>query len=201
MIPRILHTAWFGPDDPRGFPLFARCMATWPTTWPRIVTDESAVMRDTILDCEYMRAVLTRREWVKATELARLFALWSFGGVYVDADVEIVNMNGLERLLVHDFFIGREDDSLINGAIIGAQRKSSIVRALIETFPRDSLGTEKATMYGPVHITKVLNSRPDLNPTILPPEFFYPIHWNGTGEPTEKTVAIHRWAGSWNAYK
>ncbi len=204
MIPRQIISAWFGPGGPENHDKYAHCIASWRKVlpdWPIIfVRNLSGFGLD---HCAYVRSVSERarsdpREWVKLTEIARLAALHAYGGVYLDCDVEL--LKPLDPLLGHDFFIGREDGSTINGAVIGAVRTSPIVARLLQRFPLNGDGAERATTYGPVSLTAALSSEPQLTPTILPPEYFYPWHWAQPREAaviTENTYAIHHWSGGW----
>lgn len=199
MIPKIIHNAWFGRGEKSD--LFKRCMDTWRKVhpdWQFVETNEDNL--GTFGPCKYIRSVLERGEFVKATELARLAALWRQGGVYLDADVELVKP--LDPLLEHTFFIGREDAEWLNGAVIGAEPGSEAVKWLISNFPVDSDGRAPANHYGPIYLTRTLAMLPpeDLDVTILSPEHFYPYLWNQKPEEmkvTDNTYAIHHWAKSW----
>ena len=127
-------------------------------------------------------------------------ALYSMGGVYLDADVEL--LKPLDPLLTETFFAAWEDASCINGAVMGSVAHGQLISLLTGNFPINSFGDEPANHYGPVYITDQL--RPRLlngeNITLFPPEYFYPFLWNQNAEQaviTTNTYAIHHWAKSW----
>lgn len=199
VIPKHIITAWFGRGQKSD--LFKRCLDSWRTLLPD--WEHFEINEDTIgslwMNTSYMKSVLERGEFVKATELARLVGLWSLGGIYADADVELIK--DPTPLLDAPFFIGREDASTINGAVMGSLRHGKTVSELIFAFPTGSKGTEKATAYGPTFLTENLKASDAL---IHPPEFFYPYHWLQKPDEaviTPNTYAIHHWSGSWKGYK
>lgn len=195
MIPKRVIGAWFGRGKKSA--MFERCLASQVRVsgWEVIEINEDTI-DPAVLETPYYRGVLGRREFVKATEYARLWGLWKFGGVYMDADVELVKP--LDPLLELDMFIGREDGQWINGAVIGATQGNATIRALLDAFPLASEGLEKANEYGPKFLTKHLTGVPGV--TVLPPEYFYPYLYNQTPDQaviTPNTYAVHHWAKSW----
>jgi mannosyltransferase OCH1-like enzyme len=187
VIPKNLISCWFGRGAKKK--LFRDCIATWHEIlhdWKFYEINEDTIGH--FGGCRYINSVLERGEVVKATELGRLIGLARWGGFYFDADIELLKPP--DPLLGHDFVIGREDAHTINGAVIGSAAGGTIVRRLIEKFPQGSDGTEKATAYGPVFLTNALRE-PSLTPTILPPEYFYPRHFSGTGAITPNSYTNH----------
>ncbi len=195
MIPKNLLGCWFGRGKKSD--LFLMCEETKQRQLPEWNVIE--VTEDTIdpelLACPYMRGVLERGEFVKATELGRLWALHKYGGVYLDEDVEV--LKPLDPLLDSPFFIGWEDSHMINGAVIGSMQAGATITALLEAFPVNSDGGAIATTYGPMFLTQQMRK---LGGYLYSPEFFYPVHYDGTGTITGNSFTRHWWAGSWKGY-
>ena len=198
MIPKIIHNAWFGRAEKSD--LFKRCIESWHRIhpdWDYVETTEDNIG---LLHTPYLRSVLERGEFVKAAEIARLAALSRMGGVYLDADVEL--LKPLDPLLAETFFAAWEDASCINGAVMGSVAHGELISLLTGNFPINSFGDEPANHYGPIYITDQLRPRL-LNGetiTVFPPEYFYPFLWNQTAKQaviTTNTYAIHHWAKSW----
>lgn len=196
MIPKRVINAWFGRGKKSA--MFERCLASQSRVsgWEVIEINEDTIDPE-ILNTPYYRGVIGRGEFVKATEYARLWGLWMHGGVYMDADVELVKP--LDPLLELDLFIGREDDQWINGAVIGATQGNTMIRALLDAFPLASEGLEKANEYGPKYLTKHLAGVAGV--TVMPPDAFYPVRFGRSrveGVPLPATAYTdHKWAGSW----
>ncbi len=195
VIPRNLISCWFGRGEKSD--LFKRCEESKRRVlpdWERIEVNEDTIDLN-VLVSPYMRGVLERGEFVKATELGRLWGLWRYGGVYCDEDIEI--LRPFDPLLVDPFFIGKEDATNINGAVIGSTAKGWDISRLYWAFPRDSEGKEKATAYGPGFLTTYLQDRHASHAKVYQPEFFYPVHFTGSGKITENSYTDHKWCGSW----
>lgn len=195
MIPKNLLSCWFGRGKKSD--LFLMCEASKRRVlpdWHRIEINEDTIDLD-VLITPYMRGVLERGEFVKATELGRLWALWRYGGVYCDEDIEV--LKPFDPLLHNQFFIGREDETNINGAVIGSVAKGEPISRLRWAFPSDSDGREKATYYGPGFLTKHLRNTREPLFEVYEPQLFYPVHYHGYGKVTDKSYTNHHWAGSW----
>lgn len=160
--------------------------------WHRIEVTEDTI-DSWVMETPYMKGVLSRGEYVKATEFGRLWALCRYGGVYMDEDVEA--LKPLDSLLADPFFIGYEDQITLNGAVIGSIPFGKCITFVGSNFPLACDGTLKATIYGPQYLTAMLDRRDECKR--YPPEYFYPIHYNGSGAITENSYTNHHWAGSW----
>ncbi len=196
-------SAWFGPAAPLiQSDLFKRCIESWHVThpdWNFINIGEESLPAQ-IRESPYVKGVLSRGEYVKATEVARLYGLWKHGGVYVDYDVELLKSFDPLRY-DRDFFIGREDHETINGAVMGSAAYGAVITKLLSSFPLDSDGRRSPPQYGPVYLTEFFGKHPH---EILPPEYFYPTHWRTKGlthNHTDNTYAVHHWAASWEPYR
>lgn len=194
MIPKNVLSCWFGRGEKTD--LFKRCRESKLLVldgWNFIDVDEDHC--GDLMSTPYMRSVHARGEFVKCTELARLWALFTYGGVYMDEDVEAVKP--FDPLLDRPFFIGREDARWTNGAVIGSVGGGAAVTALLADFPRDTQGSQPANAYGPLYLTPRVAQ---LGVDVLPPEYFYPYRCGQTPAQaviTPNTYAMHHWAGSW----
>lgn len=121
MIPKILHLIWLsGSPYPA---LIRRCLRSWRRQLPdyevRIWTQENF---DTS-GVRYVREAIEQRRWAFAADYIRLWALWNYGGIYLDSDVFV--RKSLDPLLSADFFSAVEKGSgtYDNGALLDAEGK------------------------------------------------------------------------------
>lgn len=147
-----------------------------------------------------------------ATNLLRMFAVYTMGGIYLDNDVEV--LKPLHPIAdAHKVFFGFQQDTTegdtINNAIFGAESGNPLILEIMEqivaTDPRGC-----AARSGPGIVTRVINpfgplieqdiTRKGTTVHLFPKEVFYPFRWNQVPSRkyiTERTMAIHWWEGSW----
>lgn len=194
-IPRILH---------RTVPatLIPEAEAYWQS-WEKLHPDwEMMTHRDPLNPAEWPWTSHKWGECANGAQLAgliRLEALWRWGGVYVDQDVE--PFHSLEPLLPLSAFAAWEDGNCVPDAVIGAvPGHPAIQKALdlaLSRVPGDTW------LSGPGVTTEVFRNRSDV--LLLPPATFYPVHYKDsdrvakmkTHKPQPWEFGIHRYYGSW----
>jgi hypothetical protein len=147
----------------------------------------------------------TSRLWSACTsgaqlaDLIRLEALWRWGGIYVDSDVQ--PLRPLDSLLPLSAFAGYEDRNSIPNAVLGATPGHPAIRACLDLIATRIPGPTWEA--GPGVTTEVLTGRSDV--VLLPPEALYPVHYKdkrlqlASFDPAchPWSFTIHHWAGSW----
>lgn len=136
-------------------------------------------------------------------DLVRLEALWRWGGIYLDSDVE--PYRAMDPLLPLEAFACWEDERVVPNAVLGARREHPAIRACLDQALR-TIRRGSTWDAGPGVTTRVLVGRPDV--LLLPPGSFYPYHYKEKerrGEDHKRAqpwaFAAHHWAGSWLAKK
>ena len=141
-------------------------------------------------------------------DVLRLMALYEYGGVYCDVDIQIIKP--LETLM-HSNFIGIEDTNKVNAAIMGFERKHPLIKAALDYYTNDVMKADNFII--PVVINEIAQKLygeekylpnkkyiyKDL--TIYPREYFYPFYFNekfNLNCLTPNTYSIHWWRGSWS---
>ncbi len=111
MIPKIIHYVWLSSDS---YPYqIKECMDSWHRhmpDWEYRLWDLEAVSG---IDSIYMREAIAERKWACAADFIRLYAIYHYGGVYLDGDVLVYQ--SLASLLNDKMFIGRENSIHIDG--------------------------------------------------------------------------------------
>lgn len=193
MIPRLLHRVVpeVVPDESRGF-------------WQRFKEQNPDWVLITHQDpLDPAEWPLTAHRWGACTSgaqlagLVRLEALWRWGGIYVDQDVEPVRP--LEPLRSFRAFAAWEDANVIPDAVLGAEPDHPAIRRCLDlALERIELGPWAS---GPGVTTEVLANRDDV--TVLGPCAFYPYHYTQKHRRGEdfslvpECIVVHHWHGSW----
>ncbi len=152
--------------------------------------------------CPYTKQAYEQRKWAFVTDVCRLKVLYDTGGLYFDADIEI--LKPLDGFLFHKCFTGHETHRLMLAAVMGAQPKHPWIKFLLDYYLKIDLqytpNTQIVTDLSYPLIIREENGfrylRDDV--VIYPVEVFAPYdHHNLCPTPTENSYAIHHFCGSW----
>lgn len=134
-------------------------------------------------------------------DLIRLEALYTYGGVYIDQDVEVYRP--FDSLLGAEMFAAYEDPKSIPNAVMGARAGHDAVKRCLDTAAYRMKQGKGIWASGPGVLTDLLPGRNDV--LLLPPGSFYPYHYKDKEEraaaphDVEQPWAFcaHHWWGSW----
>lgn len=216
MIPKIIHFCWFGNSD---YPdNIKNCMETWG----KILKDyQIKCWNENNFDIHcniYVEQAYERKKLAFVSDYARLFAIYNYGGIYLDSDVRV--FKSLDRFLDHGFFSGYENKStpqyMITGTM-GSVKKHPFVKACLDDYANRSFiktdGTEDTTtnttratelarqIYGFVGDGNYHTFGEDIH--IYPYDYFSGFRGGGVyGDKTlydftENTYTFHEFASSW----
>lgn len=112
MIPKIIHYSWFSGDP---YPqLIARCMISWKEFLPDYEFVLWDMQRSQEIDNVFLKEALHEKKWAFAADVVRCYAIYTYGGIWLDTDVEI--FRSFDHLLNNRLFIGREASSFFDVA-------------------------------------------------------------------------------------
>ncbi len=205
MIPKIIHYCWFGrnPKDK----LILRCIKSWETycpDWQIMEWNEDTY--DLSKAPKYAKDALAAKKWAFVSDFVRLDVLKKMGGVYVDTDMELVR--DISPLLSHAAFMGFEDSTYINNAMMGAEPNHPFVERALKWYDGDHPRTPT-----PVIMTELLKQKLDAG-TLTEKEqdidgvhiythtAFYPysketIKNFSYKDIKDETYSVHWWNYSW----
>ncbi|BCJ92952.1 hypothetical protein acsn021_05210 [Anaerocolumna cellulosilytica] len=207
-IPRTIHYCWFGGQKLSD--LEERCIQSWKEFCPdyEIVRwDENNYDVNKNL---YMKQAYKAGKWAFVSDYARLDILYTYGGIYLDTDVEIIK--SIERLLYNEAFIAYgEWPSLNSGAGIGSVKGNEILKEMRDD-PRSTIpfinnhgeyNLETNSIYESAVLKKYgLKQNFEIqlvkNFMVYHPVYFAPASVVGDRAfINEYTYAIHHCHGSW----
>jgi hypothetical protein len=128
--------------------------------------------------------------------LIRLEALVTYGGIYVDSDVE--PYRSFAPLLHVPAFAAWEDETVVPDAVLGAEPAHPAFREMLAKARNVIDRGGSAWQSGPGVATAVLPERADV--LLLPPGAFYPHHYLQQDETVGEGPWVfcrHYWHGSW----
>ena len=130
MIPKKIHYCWFGgnplPEDVKGY------IASWRKYCPDYEIIEWNESNFDINCCAYVREAYEVKKWAFVTDYVRLYALYRYGGIYMDTDVEVIKP--LDELLKYSAFSGYESKTSISTGTMGACQENEWVKMLLDDY-------------------------------------------------------------------
>ena len=207
MIPRIIHYCWFGGKEK---PMSViKMINSWKKYCPNYEIKEWNESNFDININQYCREAYDCGKWAFVSDVARLYAIYTEGGIYMDTDVEVVK--SLDAFLSKNAFAGFEGTEWIGTNIIGSEKGNHVIEEFLNlyydlTFTNEdnSLNTTTNVERFTALLTnrfnlKIDGSKHELNDiTIYPTDYFCPYDYiNGKLTQTNNTHSIHWYSQSW----
>lgn len=206
IIPRIIHYCWFGKNDmPQKF---KQNIDSWKRYCPNfkiILWNESNY---DISKNKYMKQAYENKKWGFVPDYARLDIVNTYGGIYLDTDVEIIKP--LDNLLRYKLFCGFESNEYVNfGLGFGAVHNHPVLKDMMKVYNDIEFVNNDGTLNlvaSPIYQTNVLRtyglrcngkSQQYDNYIVFASDFFAPINPFGYGKVSENSYSIHQYAATW----
>lgn len=217
-IPRIIHFCWFGKGN---YPdLVKKCIETWREKMPDY---EIKIWNEETFDVNqysFTKEAYQMRRWAFVSDVARLKALYDYGGVYLDTDVEVIK--DFSNLLTDtNLVLGKVEGGLVCTSFIASEKANPFIKKIIDMYSANSFITNDNTtkelmntLIFSYFLSKIYDCRVDYKPfknqfvSIHTLDFFSPFRKNILGKEstkyssknylvTDNTYTIHHDMGSW----
>lgn len=211
MIDKTIHYCWFG-NNPKP-KLIKKCIESWKKFLPDWEVIEWNESNYDVNKNAYIREAYAARKWAFVCDYARFDILNTYGGIFLDTDVEFLRPIP-EEMLLNEAFCGFESNGRVApGLIFGAVKNQKLLKEIMDVYATKSFGakTEDGRIENIVDIvTSILNQK-GLNHdnsyqiidgvAIYPKETFCCFnHEIQTFETTPDTVSIHHYYASWSPW-
>lgn len=219
MIPKIIHLCWLSGDP---YPAkIEKCIQSWNKNLP----DYEIMIWDTKrFDIEkniWVKQAFEKKKYAFAADYIRFYALYHYGGIYLDSDVEV--LKSFNDLLGLPYFMGAEKAGTIEAAIIGTEQGQDWTKACLNYYADrkfikedNSLDIRKVPeimgeviqKIKPIHILTpteaknmdVLDFHQEV--IVMPDIYFSPKIFDSREVIiTPETYAIHHYQNSWFSHK
>lgn len=208
MIPKKIHYCWFGGNP---LPELAKkCITSWKKYCPDY---EIIEWNETNFDLQYnsyVKEAYEAKKWAFVTDVVRLYALVTQGGIYMDTDVEL--LKPLDDFLGLEAFSGFEAVDRIPTGLMASKRNHSFFEELLYDYNGAHFFKEDGTPDLTTNVTRITdmclkyglilnNQKQTVNGfTLFPSEYFCPKDYvTKVVYQTDNTVAIHHFDGSWQS--
>ena len=208
MIPKKIHYCWFGgnplPEDVQKY------IETWKKFCPDYEIKEWNEQNFDIHRNQYVEEAYQQKKWAFVSDVARIYALYTEGGIYMDTDVEVVR--NLDPLLNVRGFLGFEGTQWIATNLVGFEAGHELLKMFLDSYDYRSFVREDGTLDQTTNVeelTKLLveyyqlvlnGEKQNLAKGIIiyPTDYFSPYDYiQGKLNRTEHTYTIHWFSQSW----
>lgn len=203
---KVLHYFWDGGKMPR---LERECIASWSRIMPdcevkgwnleqvgRLVEVEAAKW----MECPFVKGAIAAKQWGFVIDVVRWVVLYYEGGVFLDADVEMV-----KPLPAGTWLAAETDNPLQIAPGLGAAfpPKHPFVKAMLEEYMKISFDPKHTLRIASPYVVTRVWKRYGEGIEILPAKVMNPLGWSGgkLGKIGEETCAIHWYAAHWFNWK
>lgn len=202
---KIIHYCWFGkgeiPERDK------KCMESWKKYLP-----DYTIMfwnEDTfpLEKYEFTRMAYECKKYAFVSDYVRVYALYNYGGIYFDTDYML--LKDISSLLGDEIVLGCENRHFVGTAIMAAPRYNSVCKKMLDYY-NSTRFIDNAGNHNEIPNTMILtdiledmgfvrgNEWKNNGIHVYPREVFFPKQSaEGKYEPTEKSVGIHYFNGSW----
>ena len=206
MIPKIIHYIWFGrnPYPPK----IQYCIESWKKKLPDY---EFMLWNEDTFDVNsisFTRQAAEYKKWAFVSDYVRIYALYNYGGWYLDTDVEIVR--SLNPLLDNYVVLGTDENGELT-ALMGSEKKHIIWKRILDYYKNIEFVSSDCKfnmVVNNIYIQNVLkdygfkseNKYQELSNGIIvyPDDYFHVISlMKGIEHRTNNTYAIHWHTLTW----
>lgn len=190
MIPKKIYTVWLSETGTMP-ELVQRCIASQQIPgYEHYIIDLHNCHRN-----KYIQDAIDAKQWGKACDYLRCWYLIQEGGIYLDADVQILPNKNFDSLLEKEIFASRENNGFVNTAVLGAQKGCQLLIDHLAEVEQKFTGNDGKYFESSIEL---ITPRLLKEATVLPPETFYPYdHQRNTVDIKNFTITYHYFLRSW----
>jgi glycosyltransferase involved in cell wall biosynthesis len=200
-IPKKIFTIWLNKEKELP-PLIQKCINSQKLEGyeHKLITLDNCFK-----DSNYIQSFLSlsddQKIWTKATDYLRIYYLYTEGGIYLDADVEVLQAKTFDHLLNARMFVARETNGYLGSAVIGAEKGYPFLKQWLDAMTTEFKGDDNKYFEPSMELLTVGYHERNWYKegfVILSYDYFFPYdHLNNTVNITDNTIAYHYFAKGW----
>ena len=206
MIPKIIHYCWFGSARPEKI---KRRIRTWKTILPDYELMEWNEQGFDVYALPYTSAAYRAGKYAFVSDVARVQALYRYGGIYLDTDVRVYQK--FDSILSHRCVFGFEEEAYVATSFMACEPKHPFMKQFLDLYedlafydrngePVPGTNVEKLTAMLSGCGLQRTDRYQELTDGIVvyPQEYFSPYDYaNCVHHNTEHTICEHLFELSW----
>lgn len=209
MIPKIIHLCWLSGDEYP--PLIKKCIESIYSKLPdyeiKIWTKENFDINSVL----WVKQAFEAKKYAFAADYIRFWALYNYGGIYLDSDVEV--LKSFDNFLNCKSFMGFEYLNIPEAAVVGAEKACEWIESCLDWYDGKSFFASDREMKRDVvpNLVKLTLEKKygvkieddgkikRLDGLMLYPYYYFSPknYFTGKIKIKKETVCIHRFASAW----
>ena len=197
MIPKIIHYCWLSNDP------IPQDLQNYMKTWKEKLSDYEFILwnfdRFDINSSLWVKQAFESKKYAFAADFIRLFAVYNYGGIYMDMDIEV--LRSFNDLLEAPLMVAYEnnEENGIEAGCFGAEKGNPLIGECLEYY-NNRCFIKNDNTFDVVPLPKILiqyiNEKKNIN--IYSADYFTcKSYQTGIITTTNNSYAIHNFAGSW----
>ncbi len=209
MIPKIIHLCWLSGDK---YPVdIQECLDSWKKYLPDYEIWLWDTNRFDINSALWTKQAYQAKKYAFAADYIRLYALYHYGGIYMDSDVLVYK--SFNDLLDLPYFIGQDYLGSFEPAIIGSEKGNAWIKDVLDAYVERPFVKSDGTMdihnlpvmfferLFPKYKFKSIHAKSEFayNPQVISlfDKDFFNSRDNLTFIRTKKSYCAHKFTASW----
>lgn len=208
-IPKIIHYCWFGGNEkPKKV---KKCIESWKKFMPEFEIIEWSESNFDINALQYTKQAYEMKKYAFVSDVARLNALNTYGGIYFDTDVEV--FKNFTPLLNEKCILGFEEEEYIATSMMAAEPNNKLINRFLKIYDNISFLDEEGNIIEGTNVSKLTDllvekglkreniyQKLDNNISIYPKEYFSPyVYPYGIYQITDNSYCVHHFFVSWQS--
>lgn len=194
MIPKIIHYCWLS-NDPMP-PIVSKCIESWKKLdgYELMLWDKN---KFDINKYPFIKDAYEKKLYAFASDYIRLYAIYNYGGIYLDTDVECVKPIE-ESLLNKKYLLSKKDgqQKWVDAVVIGCEKEDETIGKLKKYYEENIIC--KPFDVNSIEIMDVILGKILENEVIdYVPNDFLVAHQKHIKNITENTYFYHYCLGGW----
>ena len=197
-IPRKIHYCWLSNDP------VPENMKQYIDGWRQMLPDYEFIKwgfnRFNKESSIWVSEAFDHKKYAFASDYIRLYAVYNYGGIYLDMDVEV--LKAFDDMLERSYMLAyeRPDKNWIEAGCFGAEKNDPFIKACLDYYENRHFVKEDGFL-DTLPLSRIMSDvmmEKNISRNIYSWEFFTAKSFEtGKETPTDNTYAIHHFAGSW----
>ena len=206
MIPKIIHYCWFGGEKPKKV---LKCIESWKRCLPDYEMKEWNSSNFDVESLKYTSDAYKAQKYAFVSDVARVKALYEYGGIYLDTDVMVYKK--FDSILNHSCVFGFEEELYVATSFMACEAHHPLMKQFLLLYSDLPFYNEKGSIISETNVSRLTNMLMEIGLQrtiqfqrlkdgiiVYPQEYFSPYDYaNCIRHNTDNTICEHLFFVSW----